>query len=115
MLKPVKRKLQTYADGWGTSYEVSDRRIKAEKQHTIHYENYSVGVRRYYEAQVADRTVNRVILVPETTNITEGDLFIDSDGTQYEVGQVDRKDTRPISLLVSLQSAPITYRRASNE
>ena len=111
MLKPKATSLQTYTDGWGSSWALSDRRLTEEKQHIIHYADWTVGVRRYWEAMIAGTQIKRAILVPERSQITEGDVFIDSDGTQFEVRQVDRKDTRPVSLLVSLASAQVHYRR----
>lgn len=110
MLKPKETNLQTYTDGWGASWEVSDRRLEKEKQHIIHYADWTVGMYRYWEAMIAGTQIKRAILVPERTQISEGDIFIDSDGTQYEVKQVDRKDTRPVSLLVSMASATVKYR-----
>ena len=101
MLKPKATNLQTYTDGWGTSWEVSDAET-------------TVGMYRFWEAMIAGTQLRKAILVPERTDITEGDIFVDSDGTQYEVKQVDRKDTRPVSLLVSLSAAQVTYRRRSN-
>ena len=114
MLRPKATNLQTYTDGWGTSWEVSDRRLKKERQKIIHYANYTVGMYRYWEAMIAGTQIKRAILVPEQTKITEGDIFVDSDGTQFEVKQVDRKDTRPVSLLVSLASAQVAYKRHSD-
>jgi len=111
MLKPKATNLQTYTDGWGTSWKVQDRRLSEVKQKIIHYADYAVGMYRFWEAMIAGTQLKRTILVPERTNITEGDIFVDSDGTQYEVEQVDRKDTRPVSLLVSLASAQVAYRR----
>jgi hypothetical protein len=114
MLRPKATNLQTYTDGWGTSWEVSDRRLKQERQKIIHYANYTVGMYRYWEAMIAGTQIKRAILVPEQTKITEGDIFVDSDGTQFEVKQVDRKDTRPVSLLVSMASAQVAYKRHSD-
>ena len=111
MLKPKATNLQTYTDGWGTSWKVQDRRLSEAKQQIIHYADYAVGMYRFWEAMIAGTQLKRAILVPERTDITEGDIFVDSDGTQYEVKQVDRKDTRPVSLLVSLASAQVAYRR----
>lgn len=115
MLKPKATNLQTYTDGWGTSWEVSDRRLSKVRQEIIHYADRTVGMYRFWEAMIAGTQIKRAILVPERTQITEGDVFIDSNGTQYEVKQVDRKDTRPVSLLVSLASAQVTYRRKRDE
>ena len=111
MLKPQDRKFQTYTDGWGTAWKVSDRIMKEVRQQIIHYDEYSVGLNRYWKAYVEDVQIKKMILVPEPTQIIEGDVFVDSDGTQYEVGQVDRKDTRPVSKLVTLKSATVNYRR----
>lgn len=115
MLKPKVTNLQTYTDGWGSSWAVSDRRLTEEKQHIIHYSDSAVGMYRFYEAMIAGTQIKRAIMVPERTRISEGDIFIDSDGTQFEVKQVDRKDrVRPVSLLVSLASAQVAYRRQQN-
>ena len=114
MLKPKATNLQTYTDGWGTSWEVSDRRLVKVKQQVIHFAETTVGMYRFWEAMIAGTQLRKAILVPERTDITEGDIFVDSDGTQYEVKQVDRKDTKPVSLLVSLSAAQVTYRRRSN-
>ena len=35
MLKPKATSLQTYTDGWGSSWALSDRRLTEEKQHII--------------------------------------------------------------------------------
>lgn len=113
MIKPQNRKFQTYTDGWGTSWIVSDRRMKEVRQQIIHYDEYSVGLIRFWKAFVEDVQVKKAILVPESAKIIQGDLFVDHDGTQYEVVQVDRKDTRPVSKLVTLASAAVNYRGRS--
>lgn len=114
MIKPQQRKFQTYTDGWGTSWKVSDRRLTEVRQQTIHYDEFSVGMYRYWEAYVAGVQIKKAILVPLETQISEGDIFVDSSGEQYEVKQVDRRDTRPVSLLVSLASATIGHRSRNN-
>lgn len=111
MLKPTVKKYQTYTDGWGTAWKVSDRVMKEVRQQVIHYDEYTVGMFRFWQAQVDGIQIKKVILVPERTQIVEGDVFVDSGGTQYEVKQVDRKDTRPVSKLVTLASATVNYRR----
>ena len=110
MLKPKAHNLQTYTDGHGTAWEVSDRKLYRCRQEVIHYADFFVGERRFWDAYVAGVEIAKAILVPEQTAIRPGDVFVDEHDVQYEVKQVDRKDTRPVSLLVSLSASPIRYR-----
>ena len=65
MLKPKATNLQTYTDGWGTSWEVSDRRLVKEKQKIIHFAESTVGMYRFWEAMIAGTQLRKAILVPE--------------------------------------------------
>ena len=100
---------QTYEDGYGTSWEVVDRRLTVIKQEVIHFHEATVGERRFWDAYVEGTEIDRAVLVPYASNVDRGDVFIIQE-TKYLVAQKDRKDTMPVSWLLSLQKAPIDYR-----
>lgn len=108
----VKRKngYQTYCDGWGTAWRIEDRRLVEVRQQVVHFQEQTVGERRYWDAYVAGTVISRAVRVPLGTAIEQGDIFI-IEGKQYEVKQKDLKDDRlPASWLLSLESAQIEYR-----
>lgn len=109
----VKSNYQTYSDGWGTSYEVTDRRIISVRQQVVHFAEATVGERRYWDAQVAGTTVSKAILVPYDSRVERGDVFT-IEGTQYNVVQKDRRDTLPRSWLLSLEDNPVKYKEAES-
>lgn len=109
MLKK-KSTYQTFQDGWGTSWETVDRRLTRIRQEVIHFEEQTVGERRYWDAFVAGTEISRAVRVPLNSAVEQGDVFV-IDGRQYEVVQKDRKDDKlPASWLLSLAAAPIEYR-----
>lgn len=111
MLKKAS-KLQTYSDGWGTSWKTVDRRLVSVRQEVIHFQEQTVGERRYWDAYVAGTEITRAVKVPHESVVDRGDIFI-IDGKQYEVVQKDLKDDRlPVSWLLSLAASPIIYREA---
>lgn len=101
----------TFPDGWGTSFQIIDRRFKATKpkQKVIHFKESTVGERRFWDAYVNGVEIVKSIHVPIASSVDYGDLF-EIQGIQYIVAQKQRKDTRPESWLLSLQSATIAYR-----
>ena len=110
MHRSKKSTYQTFTDGWGESWITEDRRLVEKRQAIIHFEEASVGERRFWDAFVAGVSVHRAIRVPLESNVEQGDIFI-IQGKQYEVAQKDLKtDRMPASWLLSLQSAEIRYR-----
>lgn len=111
MLKKTS-KLQTYSDGWGTSWKTVDRRLVSVRQEVIHFQDQTVGERRYWDAYVAGTEITRAVKVPYESAVDRGDIFI-IDEKQYEVVQKDLKDDKlPASWLLSLAASPIIYREA---
>ncbi len=112
MFSRRKSKYQTFTDGWGSSWEVEDRRLQHVKQEIIHFAEATVGERRFWDALVSGVCIRRAVRVPYESDVEQGDLFI-IEGKQYEVVQKDLKtDLMPASWLLSLQSAEIVYREA---
>ena len=108
----IKRKggYQTYTDGWGSSWKTQDRRLIEIRQEVVHFQEQTVGEKRYWEAYVTGIQINRAVRVPLDSEVEQGDIFV-IEGKQYEVAQKDLKDNRiPASWLLSLSSAAIEYR-----
>lgn len=104
----VKSEYLTFTDGWATSWVVRDRKLLRERQQVIHFREATVGERRFWDAQVAGVQIVRAVYVPELAQVMEGDVLI-INGIQYEVAQKDRKDTKPVSWLLSLKKAVVKY------
>ena len=105
-------KVQTYTDGWGTSWKTLDRKLVSIRQEVIHFENQTVGERRFWDAYVAGTQISRAVKVPYMSVVDQGDIFI-IEGEQYEVVQKDLKDDKlPASWLLSLSKTPIVYKEA---
>lgn len=110
MIKRKKSKHQTYADGWGTSWKTTDRRLVEIRQKYIHFQEQTVGEHRYWDAFVAGTEIIRAVKVPYDSKVERGDIFIIEE-KQYEVVQKDLKDDKlPVSWLLSLSASPIGYR-----
>lgn len=108
MLKSRKSAYQTFQDGWGTAWETVG--LVSVRQQVIHFQEQTVGQRRYWNAYVAGTVINRAVKVPYESKVEQGDIFV-IEGKQYEVVQKDLKDDKlPRSWLLSLASAPIEYR-----
>lgn len=109
MLK-YKSDYQTYTDGWGTVWETADRKLVNIRQEVVHFQEQTVGERRYWDAYVAGTQINRAVRVPYGSHVEQGDIFL-IGGKQYEVVQKDLKsDKQPLSWLLSLASAVIEYK-----
>ena len=110
MLKRKNSKRQTFNDGWGTSWKTVDRRMDSIRQEVIHFEEQTVGERRYWDAYVAGTEISRAVKVPIESEVERGDIFVINE-KQYEVVQKDLKDDKlPASWLLSLSSVIIKFR-----
>lgn len=91
-------------------WKTVDRRLTEVRQQVVHFQEQTVGERRYWDAYVAGTIITRAVRVPLETAVEQGDIFI-IEGKQYEVAQKDLKNDRlPASWLLSLQSVQIEYR-----
>ena len=109
MKRPDKRPdYQTYPDGWGTSYQTEGRKLASIRQEVIHYAETAVGERRYWDAKNNKTEITRAILVPYDSAVERGDIFLIGE-TQYLVEQKDRRDTLPVSWILSLSRPAILY------
>lgn len=109
MLKK-KSNYQTYTDGWGTAWETEERTLVSIRQKVIHFQEQTVGERRYWDAAVAGTQISRAVKVPYESNVEQGDIFL-IEGKQYKVVQKDLKDDRqPLSWLLSLSLSMVEFR-----
>lgn len=111
-LKRKRSKHQTYQDGWGAVWKVEDRLLTEVRQAVVHFQDVTVGERRFWDAYVSGTEISRAVKVPFETEVERGDVIV-INGEQFEIVQKDLKDDRmPLSWLLSLTSVPIAYREA---
>lgn len=105
-----KSRFETFNDGVMEVCTVSKRAMVETKLRNMRFGDKTVGVKRYWEAQVSGNTVNRMVCVPMTDRIARDDIVVIGD-RQHRVLQVQEKfDTYPPCLYLSLESIQIPYR-----
>ena len=107
------QEVETFPDGIVEIYAEDGRAIGKTPKARFHFENQSVGVRRYYEAQASVTTnrIDRVIKVPHT-GIAEAlnIAIISSEGDkQYRILRIQHKPERNVDLW-ELQSVKVKVR-----
>ncbi|MBQ9328939.1 MAG: hypothetical protein IJ225_10485 [Solobacterium sp.] len=106
----IKSRFIAFNDGLADSYAVADRRITKIRQERIHFNQASVGERRYWDAYVSGVQITMAVKVPLGTKVDQGDLLV-IDEKQYIVVQKDYKDDKmPACWLLSLSASPIAYK-----
>lgn len=108
------QKVETFPDGVVEVYEEANRTI-GERKATLHFEEQSVGVNRYYQAQtsVSTNRIDRVIKVPHTNLADRMDIvLVTSEGDrQYRILRIQGKPERGVDLW-ELQSVAVAIRKA---
>lgn len=101
------QKVETFPDGCVKIYAAADGRKVGDFKLKLNYEQQSVGVNRYYQAQTSVKSVkvDRLIKVPHTKIVSEMDIaIINSD--QYRIARIQQKPERSVDLL-ELQSVQV--------
>lgn len=108
-MRPMQQ-TETFPDGIVDVYSVMNRTL-GEKKATRRYENQSVGVVRYYQAQVSSNKIDRVIKVPHTNIVNRMDIAImrTEDNRQYRIKRIQEKPERGVDLW-ELESEQIQIR-----
>ena len=108
-MRPTQ-KTETFPDGIVEVYPVTNRTL-GEKKATLRYEKQSVGVVRYYQAQVASNKIDRVIKVPHTNLVNRMDIAVmkTEDNRQYRIKRIQEKPERGVDLW-ELESEQIQIR-----
>lgn len=110
------QKVETFPDGVVEVYGEANRRL-GELKARLRFEEQSVGINRYYQAQasVASSRIDRVIKVPHTYLADRLDivLVITEDARQYRIQRIQEKPERGIDLW-ELQSVQVSIKGSNN-
>lgn len=101
--------VEAYPDGIVEVHADAGRKIGAKKV-TLRFEEQSVGIKRYYQAQtsIASSTIDRLIKVPHTNLADRLDLvLVKTEGSrQYRIQRIQRKPERGVDFW-ELQSVKV--------
>lgn len=88
----------------------TDKRSIVEDITMLRFGLRTVGVTRFYQAKIADSTVDKLISIPKNNLINLKNIAI-INNVQYEIKQVQEKyDTVPPSMYLTLQKAVPEYK-----
>ena len=105
-----KQKVETFPDGVVAVYQPADGRKVGRRKCILRFEEQSVGINRYYQAQASAGTdrIDRVIKVPRTELVSAQDIAVVlTDGKQYRIKRIQVKPERGVSLW-ELQSVQVS-------
>ena len=113
MLKPKRFTSEPFADGRLTVLEANEGVISAES-YKFPYGYKTVGIKRFYNAQVAGSTIESLVAIPYNTKVKQKDLielldFETGDKLIYRIEQIQIKDTAPKSLYLTLIKDGVLY------
>ena len=103
---------ETFPDGVVDVYPEAGNRRLGDKKATLRYEQQSVGINRYYQAQaLASNRIDRVIKVPHTGLVDRMDIAVmrTEDGRQYRIMRIQNKPERGVDLW-ELQSVQVAIK-----
>lgn len=96
-----RQKVEIFPDGVVKFYQPAEGRKVGLLKGVLHFEEQSVGVNRYYQAQASVSTdrIDRVIKVPHTDQASAQDIaVILTDGRQYRIKRIQTKPERGVDL-----------------
>lgn len=107
------QKVETFPDGVVEVYEESNRTLGALRV-TLRFEEQSVGINRYYQAQasVSTNRIDRVIKVPHTNKVDRMNIVLvkTEDDRQYRIHRIQEKPERGVDLW-ELQSVAVSIKK----
>jgi hypothetical protein len=112
-----KLQVQTYNDGAVNVYETINIAQPGNMpvdgltlKETLHYEERTVGITRFYTAMQNDIKIDMLIRCPRIRSIAAEDIAIPVDGKQYRIVQVQYpEDVVPASMDLSLERLVAEY------
>ena len=108
------QKVEVFPDGIVEVYAETGRVLGAKKG-TFRFEELSVGINRYYQAQasVSSNRIDRLIKVPHNAIVDRMDivLVVTEDSRQYRIGRIQEKPERGVDLW-ELQSVAVAIKEA---
>lgn len=103
-------RFETFNDGILDICEASGRVIKNTKVSRVRFGDKTVGIKRFWDAQVLGNEISRMVCVLYVPGIERDDVVIIRD-RQYRISQVQEKfDASPPCLYLSLESIQVSYR-----
>ncbi|MGN0484898.1 MAG: head-tail adaptor protein [Lachnospiraceae bacterium] len=109
-MRRKSQKFETFNDGILDICKASGRTLIETKAAGVRYGNKTVGVKRYWEAQVSGNNISRMVSVLYIPDIERDDIIL-VKGRQYRISQVQEKfDAKPPCLYLSLESIQIPYK-----
>lgn len=108
-MRPTQ-KVETYPDGILDVYERGDGRTTGDKLATLRFENKTIGIQRYFDAQnsVKSYTIALVLKVHHTALFNELDYVVIGD-KQYRIRKIQYIPERGVDLL-ELESVKVTIK-----
>lgn len=99
----MQDKFETFNSGILELCQVRENKIIRTVQAGIRFGDKTIGVNRYWQAQVSSAKVDRLVAVQIIPDI-EYDQIVLINGVQYKLLQIQfRQDTKPSTLLLSLE------------
>lgn len=100
MQQPV---FETFNSGILDICKVKDNKVIADVVKGIRYQNKTIGVTRYWNAQVASAKIDKLISIPLIRGVEYSHIIL-INREQYKINQIQPKeDTNPPTLLLSLE------------
>lgn len=100
MQQPI---FETFNSGILNICEVKDNKIIADVVKGIRYQNKTIGVTRYWNAQVASAKIDKLVSIPWIKGIEYSHIAL-INKEQYKINQIQvKEDTNPPTLLISLE------------
>ena len=111
-MRPTQ-KVETFPDGILDVYERDDGRTTGDKLATLRFENKTIGIQRYFDAQnsVKSYTIALVLKVPHTSLFNELDYVVIGN-KQYRIRKIQYLTDRGVDLL-ELESVKVTIKAAT--
>lgn len=110
--KKPSAQIETFNDGVLNIVEAKDGFLLKNKL-TVRYGLQTIGVTRFYQAQVAGSTIDEVVSVPYNLEINRGDLVelqaYNGKKGVYRIHLLQVKDTIPRSMFLTLKKDDILY------
>jgi len=91
MPRKTNKNLLTYPDGVCSVMTVEGRKITGIRQAHLRYGEESVGVARFWNAQLASSQIDRAIRIPYEAQVGQRDLVLIGD-RQYKIQQIQLKE-----------------------
>lgn len=81
---------------------------KLIQKYSLRFQYHTVGMQRYYEGLQTDVKITNAVYCPFRKDVNAQDVVIIED-RQYRIEQKQRKDTRPVSMLLTLSDIEEAY------